>query len=257
MKIYIPSMGRAHLIKEGTIKVWPEDLKVSFVVPEDEAAVYVDSLEKIPFAEVLGTDAVGIAETRYKIGCHAKECGAEKFLMLDDDLRFSHRVDPDSTKLTLSEPAQVRGALITVSVYLDDNAAAGISARQGNNHCKGEASSNTRLIRALGFRTDPFLQCEHGRVDVMEDFDVLLQLLRMGHSNKVSFRYAQDQKGTQTEGGCSSYRSQAVHTASAQKLAELHKGFVRLTLKQNKTGGEFGTRTEVVISWKKAYNENS
>jgi hypothetical protein len=128
-----------------------------------------------------------------------------------------------------------------------------ISAREGNNRMEVPFVTCSRPLRAMAFRRKEFLQCEHGRVDVMEDFDVTLQLLRKGYQNMVITAYANDQRMTQMAGGCSDYRTHAVHEASAKKLAKLHPEFVKLRTKENKTGGEFAKRTEVTISWKAAY----
>ena len=37
------------------------------------------------------------------------------------------------------------------------------------------------------------------------------------------------------------------------EMGELHKGFVRVVEKKTKTAWGWGTRKDVVISWKKAY----
>jgi hypothetical protein len=177
--------------------------------------------------------------------------------MLDDDVSFFTRKGDDTVKLRKSEAADVAEMLQAVEDALDDYGHVGISARGGNNNAgegpKPHRQDNTRTIRALAYRTEDFLGVEHGRVVVMEDFDVNLQLLRKGIPNTCLHYWATDQSGTQTAGGCSDYRDHANHEESAHKLAELHAGFVRTRLKQNKTGGEFGTRTEVTISWKKAF----
>lgn len=254
MKIFMPSKGRAHLIKDGTLKRWPKDTPITVVCPNDEWDKYVRATANRGPVHVKAVDVVGISATRQAIGQMAAEDGIEKFIMLDDDLRFSYRAQEESTKLTESSPDEISAGLNWVEKLLTpDTAAAGISARQGNNRLEHSVEENKRLIRTLAFRTKEFLACKHQRVTVMEDFDILLQLLRKGYKNKVLAAHAQDQKGTQTEGGCSTYRTHANHEASARTLAELHPSFVRLVEKKNKTGGEFGTRTEVVISWKKAF----
>jgi hypothetical protein len=157
-----------------------------------------------------------------------------------------------------------------VEAALEQYAHVGISAREGNNRLDrqvrvGEyagldtdivtAQECTRTLRALAYQTAEFLKCEHGRVDVMEDFDVNLQLLERGLPNLNLAHWAQGQRQTNAPGGCSTYRSQDVQTASAVRLAELHPGFVTLREKKNKSGGAFGNRTEVTIQWAKAYKQ--
>ena len=147
-----------------------------------------------------------------------------------------------------------------ISDHLDTYDHVGVSAREGNNRIGVGGldlrNDNTRTLRALAYRTDSFLGVVHGRVDVMEDFDVNLQILRGGGSNTSLHYWAQGQSMTNAPGGCSTYRTHEVHERSAEKLAELHPGLVRLRLKENKTdAGGFGTRKEVTIQWKKAYQE--
>ena len=115
---------------------------------------------------------------------------------------------------------------------------------------------NVRPMRAQGFQTEAFLSFEHGRVRVMEDFDITLQILRAGGSCAVNYYYAQGQRMTNEAGGCSTWRTHEIHEESARRLAELHPGIVSLRQKQNKGDQNgFGTRTEVTIQWKSAWAE--
>ncbi len=259
MQIYIPSRSRAKksLIQAGPMNYLPASVDVTYVVPPEQVEDYQSV---VPFnARVEGCPEKGIAATRRWIG---EQCGEETFLMLDDDLRFSVRLSPTEWKLRPSSSEEVLDMLEHVDRFLKSGAYShvGISPREGNNRSgagdKNHREDNTRTLRALAYRTEDFLSVHHGRVDVMEDFDVNLQLLRMGKANTNLMFWAQDQRMTNADGGCSDYRSHEVHERSAKKLAELHQGFVRLRQKQNKTDRDgFGTRTEVTIQWKKAFQE--
>jgi hypothetical protein len=268
MHIFIPSTHRAKEVRNGTFKNIrdaryagnPSPYPVWYVVPGDQVREYADELEKnVPgFANVIACDEKGIAKTRHWIGQWCVKNDITKFLMLDDDLNFIRRKEYDTTKLVQCDNDDLGLMLHYVESMLDVHAHVGISTRQGNNNLAvgipdDAIEINTRTLRALAYRTDPFMSMQHGRVEVMEDFDVNLQLLEHGYSNCVLAHWAQDQKMTNAPGGCSTYRTQEVQTASAHKLKELHPGFVETRIKQNKTGGEFGTRTEVTIYWKKAY----
>jgi hypothetical protein len=227
---------------------------IVYVVPEDQCEAY----RALGLPTVAHPDDVkGIAAVRRWIGEWVRAVGYHKFLMLDDDVSFFTRRSAVETRLRKSEPADVAEMLCAVEDALEDYGHVGISARGGNNNA-GEGDKplyvdNTRTIRALAYRTADFLSVEHGRVVVMEDFDVNLQLLRRGIPNTCLHYWATDQSGTQTDGGCSDYRTHQNHHDSAHKLAELHAPFVRTRLKENKTGGEFGTRTEGTSYWKKAF----
>ena len=266
MKIYIPSASRfsAQSILVGPVADFSPLARqlTTYVVPNDQVANYHSTLEQTGLlaegVSVVGCGAQGIAATRHWIGSQCQERGEEKFAMVDDDVRFVRRAQPDATGLVKCVPADVDDMWRCVINQLDAYAHVGVSARQGNNNMGvgrwyEVVEENTRTLRVLCYRTKDFLKAQHGRVAVMEDFDVNLQLLRMGLPNINLGWWSQDQKMTNAPGGCSTYRSHQLHEDSAHKLAELHSPFVSLRQKVNKTGGEFGTRTEVTIYWKKAF----
>lgn len=267
MTIYVPSSGRHHAddVERGPLLQFPEHrLRETFlVVPENQRAAYELALSEfygLESVRVLPCPEVGIAKTRHWIGLHAASEGIDRFCMVDDDVRFVVREAHDTVRLRQAEEIDVARMWDHVYLKLRDYAHVGVSARQGNNQlglggpheC---AAVNTRTLRVLCYQTEKFLEVEHGRVAVMEDFDVNLQLLRRGYDNLNIGFWSQDQKMTNAPGGCSEYRDHAAHEAAALRLSELHPGFVMLREKQNKTGGEFGTRTEVTIFWKRARDD--
>ena len=263
MRLYIPSMGRATRsdILSGPLADLPLNTEATYVVPESEVDAYDRALGDAGFGcsvPVVGCDTQGIAATRHWIGRHAELVGEDKFVMMDDDIRFLVRRSPETWQLRGTQPHEVDTLLIHVERWLDTHAHVGVSAREGNNRIGvGDdtlVAENTRTLRFLAYRTEDFLSVQHGRVEVMEDFDVNLQLLKRRRPNVNIHYWAQGQKMTNAPGGCSTYRSHEVHERSAHRLAELHPGLVRLRQKENKTDREgFGTRTEVTIQWKKAF----
>ena len=270
MAIYVPSLGRSNDIGWGVPRFASPALRARliYVVPEGEGEKYREALDhantKYPGlapAQVLECPERGIAKTRLWIGAHAHGTGFGKFLMLDDDIWFYTRKTSDKENLDYSRPEQVDEMISAVEAHLEDYGHVGISAREGNNRLgvggPDLRAENTRTLRALAYRTMDFLECEHGRVEVMEDFDVNLQLLERGIPNCNLAYWSQGQRQTNAPGGCSVYRSHEVQDASARRLAELHPGVVRLREKKNKSGGEFGHRTEVTIMWKKAYENGT
>lgn len=268
MKIYIPSMARSGLkdIQSGPTSDMGPDLleRTMYVVPGEEVLLYRESLDALgrQSVGVIACPERGIARTRLAIGEHAHDSGAEMFCMLDDDIRFLVRKSEDGWQLRGTEPGDVSQMFAAVSHWLNCGYShVGVSAREGNNIAgvggKDLRNECTRTIRFLAYRTEDFLGVEHGRVDVMEDFDVNLQLIEQGKPNVSLFYWAQGQKMTNAPGGCSTYRSHEVHERSAHRLAELHPRHVKLRTKNNKTDADgFGTRTEVTIMWKQCYEEN-
>lgn len=90
----------------------------------------------------------------------------------------------------------------------------------------------------------------------MEDFDLTLALLRHGYPNRVSFCYSQGQRsGSQSPRGCSSYRDKVFMETSAEELVKHHPKFVRAVKRKTKSAWWGDERTDVVVSWKKAYKE--
>lgn len=228
--------------------------KARLVVPVDQVPAY-RTLAHGHGCQLMGCPHDGIARTREYCG---QSAASDRFLMLDDDLKFFRRVSPTDYRLRLPTDLDddIGSMLDLVSASLDRYAHVAVSAREGNNRLPYGGVECSRPLRALAYRTKEFLKCEHGRVRVMEDFDVTLQLLRRGLRNFIVSSWAQDQKQTQAAGGCSDYRTLEVHETEVRRFAELHDGFVRLREKRNKTGGEFGTRLEATIYWQRAWESS-
>lgn len=268
MLIFIPSMSRSRDqdIMSGPLVDMSDKIRsmTNYVVPSDEVLVYRNTLDRCGFSDVgiLACPDRGIAATRLSIGETAQKMGCGMFVMVDDDVRFLVRKSEDAWNLRQADHEDVDEMFEHVARWLDNGYAhVGISAREGNNIAGvgGRDLCNicTRTLRVLAYRTEDFLGVEHGRVDVMEDFDVNLQLLEQGKPNVSLFWWSQGQKMTNAPGGCSTYRSHEVHERSAHRLAEMHPRYVKLRQKQNKTDANgFGTRTEVTVQWKKCYEEN-
>ena len=243
-----------------TTKVFSQALlaETTLVVPTEEFDLYSKTYQATGICDVMGVDAKGISRTRQEIGRYAQLNGQETFCMMDDDLSFFVR-EPGTTKLVKADSDDMDAMvyememdLLSVTESPGPIAHTSISTRQGNNNLNVPREYNTRTLRVLAYRTKLFNKMEHGRVPVMEDFDVNLQLLEAGYHNSLLSWCAQDQAQTQAAGGCSTYRTHELQEQAAVRLAELHPGVVKVRDKVNKTGGEFGTRKDVTIYWKKA-----
>lgn len=250
MPVYVPSCGRAD--RSLTLEAlqgagWP----VALVVPKGEAKAY-KRLGLAHGVPVIPHPCPGIAELRGWIGQH---CKTDRFLMMDDDLRFYYRdmMKPKEPRLWKFESGDMRKMLIFTQAMLSKFAHVSISAREGNNRLELPYVRCSRPLRVLGYRKEPFIKLEHGRVQFMEDFDVTLQLMYQGYQNAVITAYAQDQPQTQAPGGCSTYRTHEAHERAVARMSKIHKGFAQTRVKENKTGGEFGTRLELTIYWQRAW----
>lgn len=254
MNVYVPSRSRTErsLTLEALSFGKVPGARVWLAVPAGQAGAY-GPLAARHGVQILPCPKLGIAATRHAIGLHAAKCGDAKFVMFDDDLRWFRRKSfEDKTLYRLTE-GQMLTMLNITERGLNHYAHLAISPRQNNNQLPMPYVENRRPIRALGYQTAVFLKAKHGRVAIMEDFDVTLQLMRLGYKNCLITKYSQDQRQTQNPGGCSDYRTHELHQQNVRKLADLHKGFITLKEKNNITGGEFGKRMEALIYWKRAW----
>lgn len=261
LTIYVPSRGRFdERLSKGPCSQFPKGTDIVYVVGTDEVGKYaLGFYENDVTARLLVCPyQPDIAKVREWCGHHAKASGLSKFVLMDDDVGLLVRKAEDTFQLRAVEPVDTRLMLIWMEKALDSFENVGISGREGNNRAGNSnmfdlVMYNTRLMRVQGFQTDAFLKCVHGRTRVMEDFDISLQILENGGQNICNYYWAQGQKMTNDTGGCSEWRTHAVHEESAKKLAELHPTVVSLRQKENKTDKDgFGTRTEVTVQWKSA-----
>lgn len=258
MRIYIPT--RARHDNQITLNNLPKQLR-------DKAVLVVDKSEQKLHFDLYGEDKVLVATARCDsigkvrqaiIDYHDTEIDGPKLIMLDDDLGFNmRRTDIRSRFLPATDEAVIEGFAL-VEKLLDDHPHGGIRARQMSQDAP-DIDYNCRTLRALAYHV-PTLR-EHkisfDRLIVMEDFDVTLQMLRKGLSNFNISTIIQGQSTSNAPGGCSIYRNAKRQEEGAMGLARLHPDFVRVkTKKTNWTGWGSDERTDVTISWKKAYESS-
>lgn len=258
--ISIPSRGRSNL-SMSTLRWIPKTLRGGTVVftHSTEWKKYKDAIFNYSFDPVICVplEYTYIGEKREKIAQWAQEQGYDKIAMLDDDIsQFAVRIEEGKTPLRISSDQDRIEMFQTVEDYLEHYAHVGVSARFHNDAFVGQdpvVVENARMIRFLAYRVEEFLACEHGRVQVCEDFDITLQLLNKGFKNGVLFKWSQDQRETGQPGGCSLYRTLELHNANITKLHELWPDVTRIRVKKSKSGGDLATRNELVIDWSTAY----
>jgi hypothetical protein len=263
MLIAIPSKSRFNLSK-STLRWIPRTLipEVRMFVPAEEADRYKRAAFNTQYPiHIIPSTAKGIAEERHNIGQYAAQNGYEKFCMLDDDLnQFSARIAPYETPLRKATEQDCIEMFTTIEQYLSWFAHASVSPRFHNNAYVGDDPvmvNCKRMLRFLAYRTKEFLECEHGRVEIAEDFDVTLQLLSKGYKNAVLYKWCQDQSETGSAGGCSTYRTTELHNRNMLKMHELWPRVTQLREKKNisETAVKAGLseRLEITIHWEKAY----
>ena len=177
-------------------------------------------------------------------------------VLLDDDLKFDARKEG---KLKPAKNKDVVEAFKQLHEWMKDGFAhVAMSPREGNNWVEEDYIEVGRAMRVCGF--DVKVLEKHNlklnRTILMGDFDITLQLLELGYPNRILYSHANGQRKSNDDGGCSLYRTPERMTEAANTLKVLHPKFV--TVKQVKTskpwaGFDTKVRTDVQVSWKKAY----
>jgi hypothetical protein len=254
MKILIPSRSR------------PKTMSTPFQIPEayqEDVRVYVAVEQKAEYAKAnpgLNIRSVSTLNDLLgkKLELMSRDVEDELVMLCDDDFVFFRRIDPFEPQLRKMEEDDWEDMFEQINGLFASNPnlyGVGISMRQGNNRLEPEGNPNTRLNGCIIYRRSLFLddRIEHDRMNPMNDFDVNLQLLRLGYDNHLISEFCYNQGGTNAPGGSSDYRTLDTQAASAHRLAELHPGFVNIRQKKNKTGDpSLRERTEVTVYWKKA-----
>lgn len=256
--IVIPSRGRPDEV--ATVDRMPDFVRkrVHLFVPEEEFEEYFLNYSDVVDILHATNYSHRISEKRRRMAEWVRRQGYSWFWMMDDDLQFARRDDPEHPSLRkfgrydeTDWEDMIHYAEFTADAWGDPICAVGISLRQGNNNLDPDGATNTRLIRCGLYNTEAFLKCEHDRIDFMGDFDVMLQMLRMGYDNHVLSEYCQDHRATNAKGGCETSRTAEKMNEVAEELARLHHPFVKTKIKKNKTG-PLAERKDVTIYWKKA-----
>lgn len=252
MQIYVPSRGRADRLE---ILRWFNPAQLRFVVPYGERAAYLArGLDVWETPE----DVKGISATRnWIMGMHRREDG--KLLMMDDDLRFYARerlgVMEENRTLRIATPDDISAMLSALELALEEHAHAAISPRQFNNALPDKPRIYGRYFRF--FALNPALIPGwpiSSPLEVGEDLELAVQLYKMGLPAQIFSIWAHDDsRGTNSRGGCSSYRDHEMQERSIRKMAELHAPFVQVVEKRVKMGGEFGHRLDPKIDWRGLY----
>lgn len=258
-EVVVPSTGRAD--KMSTLDWLPQKLLPHTVVAcrPMEVSTYRDSITTMGFAEVrVRPTPPGIHRARQFITHKAK---TRYVLQVSDDLRFAIREGPGSVSLREATRQEVGAGLGQLLTWMqrDGFAHVGMSTRGGNNRVEEPYKDVTRMNDVYGHDTN--VLHEHDvrwdRLQVMEDFDVTLQLLRLGYPNRVLYLMCWDQPATNHDGGCSTYRTPEVQKEGAFGLKELHPEFVRTRRASASNWEGFPEeRWDVTCYWKKAYESS-
>lgn len=262
--IYVPSRSRPDRL--GVLEQMSDDrlAMTTIVVPESQYDTYQQKIVddwNDPLPAVLSVpDSYRIGETRQWIGTHASMHGHDRFLMVDDDIRFLVRrgiVDWRLRDAQIGEVSEMLDWMEATMVRIRGLSLLSVSPREGNNRAGVGTPDDLlrmqqRIHRVYMWDTQEFCSLPHLEVTVAEDFCLALRTLQRGRQIGMSYFWGHGQRTTQDTGGASDYRTREVHDAAVSRLAELFPGVVQLVQKKNKGEGDLAERLESRISWQLA-----
>ena len=175
--------------------------------------------------------------------------GYDKIIMLDDDLVFATRINPDDWHLRDIKGDELIPEFERIEEKLGPEFPhVGFGLRQGNNQLE-EVGWHVpgKMVCALGYYL-PIVAKEvlWDLVELRQDMCATLQLLLRGYPNAIWTTTVVDQH-RDAPGGCSIYRTLEYSNAQAEELAHLFPGYVSV--------GERYGRLETTVQWKKAMED--
>lgn len=259
MDIIIHTHGRGNVGQQNTLKELNQGgITPTVVIQASEEQDWLPLVDNFDFhLHILPGHIRDLTGTRDYI-IHDM-VGDDHVVFLDDDLTFARRRSDDPTKFRPCQQGELSQMFWAIDDRLGSYPMVGIGAREGGNRNTDPLMFNTRIMRVLAFRRSYLKQkaLTFAPLKVMEDFNINLRILRSGAMTCVVNGWVSNQVGgSDAPGGCSTYRTDQVQTDSANMLAKLHPGFVRVVQKTTKGAWGGKTRTDVVISWKKAYDSS-
>jgi len=251
--IVINSSNRIDKLK--THKIFDEDLNWVMAIPKDQEELYSALPELKDHLYLIPDDVPQYLPSQRQ---HIMEHFGKKYpyvFLMDDDLVFLKR--KHGIKLKKCKSKDVVKMVKDVEKHLKEFPIVGISTRFGNNCVKEDYTDITRVTRCYAIDTKIFFKV--GAVFnpfepfVAEDFHLNICFLNKGYPNRVLYKYAQDDAGSNQDGGCSLYRTPEVQKKTSMWMAAHHPE-VTVKVKKSKNWKGFGdTRVDMVIAWKKAY----
>ena len=258
-RIVIPTLNRVH--DQVTLDSFPKSMKnkVMLCMPESELPKHLDLPHTEKCSPLPHPDNLkGISQVREWVKSEAIKSGWKKLFFCDDDMRFYVRKAPGDWHLRYMEPDEIPGMFDMLEEWLEEFQHVGISARQGNNNNELGWDFCCRMCNFYGYNVEIFKEhpeLSFATTQVMEDFQMCLELITRGWPNFMSYNYAWGQKSSNAPGGCSTYRNAQMQAEAAEYLAGRFPDFVKVVEKKPKTGWEgMEVRKDVRVQWKKAYS---
>ena len=250
LRYFIPTRGRVG--KQLTLQNLPKSLHplVTLVCPEEEVEAH---RAEWPDVQVM-CQPHGITTIGAKREWIYKYLAQDVWFawQLDDDLIFKVL---DGTTKTFRKP-QSESLYANAFAYIHEQyfvreAYQVIGLGTSYFAPKGGIKPNYHLGFAFGFSRLARRRLEMNRMDVFEDIDYTLQVLRKGIKNGVCYDVVVDQKQPDAPGGVTGERSEETIRRDLAKLIELHPGIV--SEKPRRPGAHPAAITKVL--WARAAKE--
>lgn len=181
---------------------------------------------------------------------------SDKFLMLDDDLKFYRRMAPDDTRMRATTDEDIVDLYNWFNFVLNSYMHASIASKYRNLDKTRTVRENARMQCVLGYQKNVVKYGRFDRVILSQDLDMTLQLLKQGYPNIVNMEFSYHQVG-QSAGGVSGYRTVEMLQQNALDLTRLHPGIVKVTRKKetNPNWIKMGVtdRPHFKVMWQRAF----
>jgi hypothetical protein len=257
--IYITSAGRANKI--NTLKYMSLRMQefITFVVPYEEYEEYDRALCQTKCRLIAPPSGISLMSPKRQ---WAIEHAPERFFwMMDDDLDFMVRTPHMRLVPATQDDVEHMFQETVLTTLISGMPFVGISSRYGNNLVTDDYKDIGRVSRCWAFDREVYQKLDI-HIDpfpeyCIDDFHIILSFLENGYPNRVFFNYAQNDKGSNSDGGCSTYRNFEVQEKSARWLKNQHPMLVEVVKKTTKTAwpgmkknakGE-NVRMDVRIQW--------
>ena len=250
--IVINSSNRVGKIK--THGLFPENvIKHVIAVPVDQAPayreVYGDVVWEIP------EEVPQFLPSQRQHMAVAMEPWVKYIWFMDDDLTFFTR--GSDLKLHKATPADIERMFHLMVEYIKEVPMVGISTRLGNNRITADYDEINRVTRCYTLDLDVFKKVGATFAPfepfVSEDFHMALCFLNKGYRNRIIHTFAQEDVGSNAEGGCSLYRTPAIQRKTAFWMADNHPEVTVRAKDSNNWKGFEEKRVDMTVQWKKAY----
>jgi hypothetical protein len=260
MILYIMSRGRAG--KVNTLKWIPKgwQSRTTLLVPREEYGAY---------ERLHGKDCIVASVPQYvknysqKVQWILDGCPTsgrtdlnDKAVILDDDLVFSKRSNPDrpDSLVTVTDKEQLHENFIQMEMQLDRYALVGVHPRQMGQNAARPYVLNGRIICIQGINRRLIGQVQVDQYPILADVVLNCTLLARGQPNAILTTFFQDHGPCQAPGGCSIYRTPEMQRVAVQYLVRRFPGFVKEVERRPKVAKWMGdVRYDYTCQWKKLY----